>query len=87
MCYQPPGTDICITFKSSLMRGRFNRPAVKKKRRRGGPRDSTVVDDVFSLPDSLSNNLCLHMSLKKMVCEVGMGAKLSEECFNCHGFL
>ena len=23
MCYQPPGTDICITFKSSLMRGRF----------------------------------------------------------------
>ena len=23
MCYQPPGTDIWITFKSSLMRGRF----------------------------------------------------------------
>ena len=21
--YQPPGTDICITFKSPLMRGRF----------------------------------------------------------------
>ena len=23
MCYQPPGTDICITFKSPLMRGCF----------------------------------------------------------------
>ena len=23
MCHQPPGTDVCITFKSSLMRGRF----------------------------------------------------------------
>ena len=23
MCYQPPGTDVGITFKSSLMRGRF----------------------------------------------------------------
>ena len=23
--YQPPETDICITFKSSLMRGRFRR--------------------------------------------------------------
>ena len=24
MCHQPPGTDVCITFKSSLMRGCFN---------------------------------------------------------------
>src|SRR6185312_13171936 len=24
MCHQPPGTDVCITFKSSLMRGRFS---------------------------------------------------------------
>ena len=23
MCHQPPGTDVVITFKSSLMRGRF----------------------------------------------------------------
>ena len=23
MCHQPPGTDVCNTFKSSLMRGRF----------------------------------------------------------------
>ena len=23
MCHQPPGTDVGITFKSSLMRGRF----------------------------------------------------------------
>ena len=27
MCHQPPGTDVCITFKSSLMRGCFT-PAV-----------------------------------------------------------
>ena len=26
MCHQPPGTDVCITFKSSLMRGRFMHP-------------------------------------------------------------
>ena len=25
MCHQPPGTDVCITFKSSLMRGCFIR--------------------------------------------------------------
>ena len=24
MCHQPPGSDVCITFKSSLMRGRFS---------------------------------------------------------------
>ena len=29
MCHHPPGTDVCITFKSSLMRGRFTyRPFV-----------------------------------------------------------
>ena len=27
MWHQPPGTDVCITFKSSLLRGRFTRPA------------------------------------------------------------
>ena len=27
MCHQPPRTDVCITFKSSLMRGRFRRGA------------------------------------------------------------
>jgi len=26
--YQPPGTDICITFKSPLMRGRFTNVGV-----------------------------------------------------------
>ena len=24
MCHQPPRTDVCNTFKSSLMRGRFS---------------------------------------------------------------
>ena len=27
MWHQPPGTDVCITFKFSLMRGRFRNPS------------------------------------------------------------
>ena len=26
MCHQPSGNDVCFTFKSSLMRGRFTSP-------------------------------------------------------------
>ena len=29
MCHQPPGTDVCNTFKSSLMRGRFTTRGTK----------------------------------------------------------
>jgi len=31
MCHQPPGTDVCNTFKSSLMRGHFKEVAKPKK--------------------------------------------------------
>ena len=33
MCHQPLGTDVCITFKSSLMRGRFTNPHGTQKPR------------------------------------------------------
>ena len=29
MWHQPPGTDVCITFKFSLMRGRFTSAELK----------------------------------------------------------
>ena len=32
MCHQSPGTDVCITFKFSLMRGRFKKRGNKERK-------------------------------------------------------
>ena len=45
------------------------------------------VGVVFGLSGSLSNFPSLHVSLKVMVCEVGMGTNLDERCFKFHGYL
>jgi len=62
-------------------------PAVKKiggGRARGD--DSTGGGTVFGLPSPV-RHLVLLGRPKIRVCEVGMGAKFGEECFNCHGSL
>jgi hypothetical protein len=53
----------------------------------GAPSRTAGLGVVFGLPGSLSIFLGLHVGLKVVVCEVGMGINLGERCFKFHGYL
>ena len=53
MCYQPPGTDICITFESPLMRGRFRWYQSRKLAVGCDPRIETLFLSLSTLELSL----------------------------------
>ena len=55
MCHQPPGTDVCNTFKSSLMRGRFRWYQSRRLVVGRGPRSETHFPSLFPLSPSLFN--------------------------------